>query len=515
MNRRKFLKTSLAATAVLGIDNTLTFSADNRSNKSQRPNIIFMLVDDLGWDEPGCYGGRTGMRTPNMDKLAEQGVRFTYATGCAFCSPARAALMSGRYGFRTGVNANICDPGGMGRQFADKEILVSQTMQKLGYQTALFGKLHLHWDSASIPDLPQKMGFDYSLHYAGLPFDEKIGGTERRLAQSAGGMVYNHYNVPWYENGKPYKDDRYDATVMTDKAIEFVGSNRNKPFMMWMPYFAIHEPFTAPDEWIEKYPITDKMKADFAENVRKARIRGKKLGRAGLAKWNPPIQQYRNRLAMGSCLDHNIGRLVDALDKNGIAENTVVVLMSDNGPHPYAGGGKGEMCDMGIRVPFIVRWPDKIKAGTVCDQMIENVDVYPSFVDIAGGKMPAGLKFDGISFLPLIKGDSPSDWREYSFSGIKGRISLSDKDWFYSCWAEKDGDEQVWRRITPPESTQDSMPLDLVPQDVLKRFREEMVIYKKQWSQEFAVHRANLRQKRKDGTDYYGDRHEEIFGIRR
>ncbi len=515
MNRRDFLKTSFVATAVGTLGSSVALSASKDKTAMDRPNIIFMLVDDLGWDEPGCYGGRTGMNTPNIDKLAAEGVKFTFATGCAFCSPARAQLMSGRYGFRTGINANVCDPGGIGRQFGDNEILVSQTMRQLGYRTALFGKLHLHWNSAAIPDLPQKMGFDYSLHYAGLPYDNTIENTERRLAQAAGGMVYDHYNVPWYENGKPYKDDRYDADVMTDKAIEFMKQNTGKPFMMWMPYFAIHEPFTSPKEWLDKTPITDKMRADFAENVSKARIKGVQLGLEGLAKWNPPIEQYRNRLAMGHCLDYNIGRLLNTLEEQGLADNTVVVLTSDNGPHPLAGGGKAEVCDMGVRVPFIVRWPGKTKPGTACQKMIENVDVYPSFVDIAGGKMPDGLKFDGMSFVPLLKGLTPSDWREYSFSGIKGRLSLCDKDWFYACWAERDDEEQFWRRITPPNSTQQPVPLDLVPQDVLSRFREKMKQYRDQWTQEVSVHRAALQQRRQNNTDYYGDRHEEIFGIRR
>ena len=514
MDRRDFLKTSFTAAAVAGLSGAGTFAAE-KNGRDKRPNIIFMLVDDLGWDEPGCYGGRTGMKTPNIDKLAAQGVRFTYATGCAFCSPARAQLISGRYGFRTGINANICDPGGIGRRFDDKEILVSQTMQNLGYRTALFGKLHLHWNSAADPGLPQKMGFDYSLHYAGLSYDSSIGNRERRLAQSAGGMVYDHWKVPWYENGKPYKDDRYDADVMTDKAIDFIGSSNDKPFMMWMPYFAIHEPFTAPAKWLDMYPVTEEMKADFAENVRKARLRGQRLGREGLAKWNPPIEQYRKRLAMGSCLDYNIGRLVDAIDESGLADNTVIVLTSDNGPHPYVGGGKGEMCDMGIRVPFIVRWPDKVKPGSVCDQMIENVDVYPTFVDIAGGQMPKSLKFDGLSFLPFLKSEKQPQWRKYSFSGIKGTVSLSDKDWFYRCHAETGGDEMMWRRISPPNSTQLPVPLDLVPEDVLCRFRQEMAGYRYQWIKEMTAHREALKQSREQGTDYYGDRHEEIFGIRR
>jgi arylsulfatase A len=516
MDRRSFLKTSLAA----GIAGTgLITSAVSGESKNlefgSKPNIIFMLVDDLGWDEPGCYGGRTKMKTPNIDTLASQGVRFTHATGCAFCSPARAALMSGRYGFRTGINANICDPGGIGREFKDDEILVSQTMQNIGYKTGLFGKLHLHWNSAQLPDLPQKMGFDYSFHYAGLEYDTAIQNTERRLAQSGGGMVYDHFNVPWYENGKPYKDDRYDTEVMTDKAIEFIKSSSDKPFMMWMPYFAIHEPFTAPKEWVDKYPVTEEMRADFAENVRKARIRGKRLGRAGLAEWNPPIEQYRSRLAMGSCLDAYIGRLLEVLDKNGLAENTVVILTSDNGPHPYAGGGKGEACDMGIRVPLIIRWPKRIKPGMVSDALVENVDIYPTIVEIAGGEMPDSLKFDGRSLLPVIDGKTPENWRKYSFNGIKGSLALMDKDWFYTTWAENDDDEKIWSRITPPDSVQEPVPMDLVPQDVLKRFRAEMAKYRAQWQICMSQHRKELQQRRQENKDFYGDRYKEIHGVRR
>ncbi len=389
-----------------------------------------------------------------------------------------------------------------------------QAFQRLGYRTGLFGKLHLHWNNAAIPTLPEQMGFDEYFYYAGLPYDAKIKNNERRLAQSAAGMVYDQYNVPWTENGKPYKDDRYSTEVLTDKVIDFIKSNRKNPFIAWVPHFAIHEPFQAPEKYKQMYPIDEKMEATFAECIRRARIRGAWLDRQGLINYKPPIEMFQNRLAQATALDDNIGRVLKTLDETGLSDNTIVVLTSDNGPHPLAGGGKADIIDMSVRVPLIVKWGKNVPAGKVCDALIDNVDIYPTLIEAAGANMPQGLRFDGVSFLGSLKNPQDKGKRDHGFTCLKGQMGLYDHNWFYSFSPNDSGQEKMYSRLTPPYSIQQPVPLDLVPQVVLERFRSIAETYISDWHENMSRHRKDIAAMREKG-DEYGDRHEEIFGIRR
>ncbi len=517
MNRREFIsKTAISALGASALKNmTLMAQSERISRKAQKPNIVFILADDLGWDEPGCYGGRTGMKTPNIDRLSEEGVKFTYATGASMCSPARAQLLTGRYGFRTGMNANAADPGGMNHQLGDHEKLLPETFKKMGYRTGLFGKLHLHWNNADIPALPSKMGFDEYFYYCGKQYSEDLDDYWK-IGDPPGGMVHDHFNVKWVHNGKRIGVKKgYDVDLITDKVNDFIKTNKDRPFVAWVPQFAIHEPFQTPDKWKKMYPIDGKMKASLAENVRKARIRGKWQNREGLVNYNPTIEKYRNRLAMGSALDASIGRVMEALEKNGIAENTILIVTSDNGPHPIAGGGKASMRDAAVRVPLIISWPKKTPAGKECNALVDNVDIYPTLVEAAGGEMPEGLKFDGISFLDVLSAPESEGPRDHGFACLRGELGLYDHNWFYGFSADDEEFEQMWARVTPPDSVQTEVPRDLVPEDVKERFKKLSSKYRRERNKLMAKHRRKLEERREKGLDAYGDRYEKVYGERR
>jgi arylsulfatase A-like enzyme len=442
----------------------------NAASQAVQPNIVFILLDDMGWDEPGCYGGRTKLETPNIDRLAREGMRFTHFTSYPYCSPSRAAFITGRHSYRTGITANVADPGGMGRRLLPSEIPVPKGLGRAGYKSAIFGKLHLHWNSAANTDYAQEtLGFDESFLWLGTPHpeSEKVPGGGAKIGRPAGGMLADHFNPPWYRNGVRLPEIvGYDSDIMTKEAIAYIKKTHDKPFLLWLPYFAIHEPFQSPQRWQEKWNARrEELRPVLKECVQRTRAWARAEGKPDdLKNYNPPLQQMVNRAAMVSTVDENIGWLLDALEEEGLAENTLVIFTSDNGPHPIAGSGKAHMCDAGIREPLIVRWPDHIEPGTICDALAESVDIYPTLMDVAGSDMPEEIPFDGQSLLPWLQGASPSSWRDVGFSDLKGVFGVFTHDWFME---DVGGREQIfYARPTPPTPLERSVDPQQVPRQV-------------------------------------------------
>jgi arylsulfatase A-like enzyme len=442
------------------------------------PNIVFILLDDMGWDEPGCYGARTKLETPNIDRLAREGMRFTHLTSYPYCSPSRAAFISGRHGFRTGIISNVADPGGLGRELRASEIPVPKGLKRTGYETAVFGKLHLHWDNAVRPEFAhERLGFDESFIYLGVPWAEmeKAPGAGAKIGRPAGGMVADHFNTPWHRNGKPVpKIEGYNSDIMTREAIEYIRKPHDKPFLVWMPYFAIHEPFQSPERWQMKWNARrEELRPVLDECVQRTRAfaRAGSFSGKGLLNYNPPLDMMVNRAAMVSTVDENIGWILDALDEAGVADNTLVVFSSDNGPHPIAGGGKANMVDAGLREPLIVRWPAQIAPGTVCDALAESVDIYPTLMEAAGAKMPEEITFDGLSLLPWLSGRKPAEWREFGVSALKGSFGIFNHDWFMRDTPNKE--PQFFARSTPPTPLEKEVDAEMVPIAVRKQMKAE------------------------------------------
>jgi uncharacterized sulfatase len=358
MNKRSFI---ISACGLLGLSSPLSFA----DTAAKQPNIIFILADDLGWNGAGCQGNKD-VSTPNIDRLAAQGMRFTHAYAEPQCSPTRAALLSGQWGARTGVHKvlNEKDPlfaplipapaGELPPETGNLAVMI----RKAGYTTGISGKWHVA-DNPYAASLKKRPGyFDaYGFDYV---------GDCRKTA------------VP----------DK-DVDAITSDILTFIETNKNRPFFAYVAHLSPHAPMEAPKALIDKY---------VAKGFRKSSTP------LGKFKEIPTADYY----AMIEHLDEGVGRLLDKLDELGLADNTVVIFTSDNGgmnrvadmsPKRMA---KGASYEGGVSVPLVVRWPGHVKAGSVCDTPTHTVDWYPTFADIAGGVIPEGHKLDGQSILPLL-----------------------------------------------------------------------------------------------------------------
>ncbi len=347
-------------------------------------NIVFILADDLGWKDLGCYGS-SFYETPNLDRLARQSVRFSNAyAACPVCSPTRASILTGKYpvrlritdwipGRRQWPTARLLTPRPpqFRHELPLEEGIIPQMLKPLGYASASIGKWHLGGPAF----YPDKHGFDLN-----------VGGTERGQPES----YFGPWNLPNLEGGTPndYLTDR-----LTTEAERFIEASSSRPFFLYLPEFAVHLPKQGKVEAIAHF----RTKAD-PKNAQ-----------------HDPIYA-----AMIAGLDDSVGRILAKLDALGIASRTAVFFMSDNGGLAYQGkqkdtvtsnaplrAGKGHVYEGGIREPLMVRWPGVTKAGTVCDVPVSSIDFLPTILDIAGVTAARRPAIDGISLAPLLRGRTP------------------------------------------------------------------------------------------------------------
>lgn len=369
LNRREFLAKcgALAGGFVLS-NRTLEV---RRSTK--RPNIIFIMIDDMGWRDVGFMGSEY-YETPNIDKLAAEGVVFTngYANA-ANCAPTRACFLTGQYGPRHGVyTVNNSDRGSSSdrrlipiandKTLDSHHITIAEALGPAGYTTASMGKWH--------------MGTDPELGPIGQGFDVNVGGFQ---AGSPPGGYFSPYKNPELPDGP---DGEYLTDRLTDEALEFIDANKNNPFFLYMTHYTVHTPIQAKADLIAKYQ--DKPPSNGQDNPKYA--------------------------AMIGSLDQGIGRMMDKLDELKLTDNTVVFFFSDNGG--YAGatsnqplrGFKGTFYEGGIREPMFVKWPGVTRAGSTCDTPVISTDFFPTMLEIAGARKPQGKILDGESIVSLLKG---------------------------------------------------------------------------------------------------------------
>ena len=366
----------------------------------QRPNILMILIDDYGWADTGCYGS-TFYETPNLDRLATQGMKFTDAyASCPVCSPTRASLLTGKYPATVGITNYI--PGNawgrlMGVPYFSAlpktETTIADALHGAGYQTWHVGKWHLGGEGYE----PQQFGFDVN-----------IGGFNKGHPPS----YFSPYQNPVLTDGP---EGEYLTDRLTDEAITLIEQrDADRPWFMNFCHYTVHTPLQAPAELIEKYEAKRlAMGLDKVEEVRE----GENF--PGLHKKDMHIQRrlvqsHPVYAAMVENLDTNIGRLFDALEANGQAENTLVLFTSDNGGLSTAEGspttnaplceGKGWMYEGGTREPLLVRWPGVVEAGSTCDVPVTSPDFFPTFLEAAGLEPIPEQHVDGESFLPLLKG---------------------------------------------------------------------------------------------------------------
>lgn len=362
------MKRLLPSIALLGLC-TVVRAAD-------KPNIIFILADDLGYTDVGCFGSKY-YETPNIDRLAAQGMKFTSAYTCGpNCQPTRAALMSGQYGPRTGVYTvgNIDRFNWQSRPLRPvdnvtklplQKITLAQTLKQAGYATGMFGKWHLGEDAEHHP---AKRGFDEAIVSMGVHFD-------------------------FVTNPKVnYPKGAYLGDFLSDKAVDFIRRHKDSPFFLYLPHFEVHAPLQAKQNWIQHFQS------------------------------KPPVGGHHNPIYAGmiATVDESVGRILSMLDELQLNKQTLVIFGSDNGgvggyeregiqggsisDNAPLRGGKGQLYEGGIRVPYIFRWPGKIAPGSVCDEPINSVDLYPTLLAVAGRPRPEKYPLDGTSYLDLLTG---------------------------------------------------------------------------------------------------------------
>ena len=343
---------------------------------SKTPNIVLFFIDDMGYGDLSVTGA-LGYKTPNIDKLAAEGTRFTnFMAAQAVCSASRAALLTGCYPNRVGVAGAFGPNQGLGLN--PKEETIAELLKANGYTTGIFGKWHLGNDSIF---LPSKQGFD---EYYGIPYSHDMWPLHPWQKQAQYPPLF------WIEGNKQVKEikDLDDASLITgtvtEKAVSFIRQNKKKPFFLYVPEPMPHVPLAA-----------------------SANFKGKS-----------------ERGIFGDVLtelDWSVGQIMKELKAQGLDDNTVVVFTSDNGPwlnygdHAGSSGGfregKGTSFEGGQRVPAIVRWPGVVPAGRVSNKLLANIDILPTLVKLTGSKLPKE-KIDGIDFVDLLKGDDTKKPRE-------------------------------------------------------------------------------------------------------
>jgi arylsulfatase A-like enzyme len=335
-----------------------------------QPNIVFILADDMSYGDVASYGCED-IQTTNLDRLAASGVRFTSGySSHPYCSPMRAALMAGRYQHRFGYERNMAyDQHNLVMGLPETEKTVAARLQEAGYTTGGIGKWHL---GAALPFQPNNRGFDFWFGFR--------GGGHRYFEVDLNIKLHEGYYAPLERNGQPESLDGYLTTTLTDGAIGFIKSNKDKPFFLYLAYNAPHGPLEAPEVYKQKYShIKDTKRRTYA--------------------------------AMVHAMDDEIGRVVETLDDLNLRENTIVFFMSDNGGPEHANasdngplrGGKGEVYEGGIRVPFMISWPGKIRQGQTNDHPVMSIDLMRTALELGGASLEA--KLEGVNLLPYLIGE--------------------------------------------------------------------------------------------------------------
>jgi len=381
MNRRGFLKSCAAAAKGFALSSyafaaagcTLPSTSGQASYDRRRPNIVFIFIDDMGWRDVGFMGSEY-YETPNIDRLASQGMVFTNAySNAPNCAPARACLLSGQYSPRHGVYTVASSSRGKSKlrklipienttELDSNIVTIAEAIKPAGYVSASIGKWHLGDD----PEFgPIAQGFDVN-----------VGGYSAGHPQKGYFVPYKNPELPDGPQGE-YLTDR-----LTDEALNFIETNKGQPFFLYLPHYAVHTPLQAKEKLIEKYK--------------------KKPGSNG--------QNNPKYAAMIESTDQGVGRIMNKLDELGLTEDTIIFFFSDNGgvrtitSNEPLRGGKGMLYEGGIREPMAVRWPGVVEPGTTSDTPVIGVDLFPTILEMAGVPIPKDKLLDGVSILPLLRG---------------------------------------------------------------------------------------------------------------
>ncbi|MEO1835664.1 MAG: sulfatase [Akkermansiaceae bacterium] len=412
--------------------------ATGAHSQAAPPNIVFFLVDDLGWTDVGCFGS-SFYETPHIDRLATEGVRFTQAyAACHVCSPTRASILTGKYPARLQLTdwlAGRRDFPFQALQSAKHlqhlpfaETTLAEALKEQGYRTAIFGKWHLGED----PSGPLDHGFDVQ-----VPRWNK-------------GWPRAGYHPPFKLEGLEDEKGDYLTDRLTDEALNYIEKNKDRPFFLYLSHFAVHDPIQGRPDLVAKYRAKLAKRPqpegpdfilegnpDDAEPLSRQQLSvlGKKASHQEyrvLPQRTVKIKQHQDNIefaAMVGAMDESLGRVLGKLETLGLSDNTLVIFFSDNGGMSAANfgnpkrvvaktqldraysssnlplrGAKGWLYEGGIRVPMIVKWPGHGKEGTICEEPVISTDFYPSLLEMAGLSPLPEQAVDGVSFVPALKG---------------------------------------------------------------------------------------------------------------
>jgi arylsulfatase A len=413
--------------------------------EKRQPNIVFILADDLGYGELGCYG-QEKIRTPNLDRLASEGLRFTqHYTGAPVCAPARCTLMTGQNLAHAEIRNN--KDSGNGRVFpgqwplSSEIITIAEVLQHAGYKTGAFGKWGL--GPADTTGSPIKQGFDRYYGYncqrnAHSYFPLFLDFDEREVLINEG-LVHAHQRKPTGEVvADDYRLQNYGPDMILAESLKFIDQHQEQPFFLYLPFVEPHVAMHPPQEWVDRYP------RQWDEE------KGAYRGQNGYLPHPRPRAGYA---AMISDLDEHVGTVLAKLEEHGLTENTLVVFTSDNGathegsdPAFHVGGAdgpffkstaglrgwKGSVYEGGIRVPCIAKWPRHIAAAATTDVPSYFPDWFPTLCAVSGSALPTTQHLDGIDLTPVLQGQAANDRQElmiWEFHGYGGQIAIRDGKW--------------------------------------------------------------------------------------
>lgn len=367
---------------------------------SPEPNIVYIVADDLGWKDVGFHG--SDIQTPNIDALARTGARLEQFYAQPMCTPTRAALMTGRYPFRYGLQTAVI-PSGHTYGLATDEWLLPQALKEAGYQTAIVGKWHL--GHADRKYWPKQRGFDFQ-------YGPLIGEIDYFTHEQ-------HGVLDWYRDNQPVREDGYSTTLLGNAAVKFIEQHDPAvPLYLYLTFNAPHTPYQAPQAYLDRYQ-------------------------------HIPDPSRRAYAAMITSMDDEIGRVVAALDKKGMRDNTLIVFQSDNGGTrnamfagegdmskikipvdngPYR-DGKGSLYEGGTRVVALANWPGHIQSGSAVDGMIHVVDMYPTLTGLAGASLGKSKPLDGIDVWATISEGRASPRTEIIYNVEPFRAGVREGDW--------------------------------------------------------------------------------------
>lgn len=359
-----------------------------KNNTDKAPNIVLIFMDDLGYGDIGAYGA-TAYTTPFLDRMAKEGMRFTnFYAAQAVCSASRAGILTGCYPNRIGISGALFPNSEKGLN--PNEITIAEMLKDKGYATAIFGKWHL---GDAKPFLPLQHGFD---EFTGLPYSNDMWPVDydgKAIADTSNWRKKAFPPLPLIEGNemvreiRTLEDQSELTTIYTEKAVDFIGRNKERPFFLYVPHSMPHVPIA----------VSDKFK-----------------GKSKIGLYGDLMME----------LDWSVGQILKALKDNGLDENTLVIFTSDNGPwlnygnHAGSSGGlregKGTSWEGGQREPCIVRWPNVVPEGTICNNIASTIDILPTISAITGADLP-GHKIDGVNILPLLKGEENANPRDHLY----------------------------------------------------------------------------------------------------